>query len=211
MLELLSWGCQNPSLHRHQRRPSCPGARLSKVTRAIDPEMPTSGCLPPLPVLTTLTVCSGRLLAGLLHPAADHGIRDVSSCVPLSAPGSAHLAVVGLGLPSAFAAASPEGVAAAPAWGSADWSSVRRPFPSRPYPSKLSPREQVGSVTAPCRQVGPLRSPLPFPSRRSVDSPRRGLRSSEEARLPWFGVSSADLRALHHSRVRCVSTAFPPR
>ena len=112
-LGLLSWGCQKSPLHRHQCMASTPGrrprssGRLRKAARwcgpgfgagpegrcasrdatvAFGPEMPSSGLVPSLPFFPTSTVCSAKHLAGLLHPAADHGVRHVSgpSSLPLS-------------------------------------------------------------------------------------------------------------------------------
>jgi hypothetical protein len=40
--------------------------------------MPPSSLLPPLPFLPTSAVCSAQNLAGLLHPAANHGVHPVS-------------------------------------------------------------------------------------------------------------------------------------
>jgi hypothetical protein len=48
------------------------------LAAAFGPELPASGLVPPLPFLPASTVCSARYLAGLLHPAADHGVRPVS-------------------------------------------------------------------------------------------------------------------------------------
>jgi hypothetical protein len=52
---------------------------LDRRAATFGPEMPASGLVPPLPFLPATTVCSARCLAGLLRPAADRGVRYVSS------------------------------------------------------------------------------------------------------------------------------------
>ena len=101
---LLSWGCQISPLHRLQHLASTPGRRprtaggLRRAARwrgpdfgagpegrcasqdaavTFGPEMPLSGLVPSLSFFPTSTVCSAKHLAGLLHPAADHGVRHV--------------------------------------------------------------------------------------------------------------------------------------
>jgi len=41
-------------------------------------DLPRSELVPPMPFLPASTVFSARQPAGLLHPAADHGVRHVS-------------------------------------------------------------------------------------------------------------------------------------
>jgi hypothetical protein len=50
--------------------------------RAFGPRLPASSPVPPLPFLTTSAACSALALAGLLHPAADHGVRLVAGLRP---------------------------------------------------------------------------------------------------------------------------------
>jgi hypothetical protein len=57
---------------------------------------PGTVLVPPSWSLTTSTVCSSRALAGLLHPAPDHGVHRVSASAPCSAPAVACAARVGL-------------------------------------------------------------------------------------------------------------------
>lgn len=52
--------------------------------RPISARMPTRLLVPPSWFLTTLTVCSALELAGLLHPARDHEVRQVSGGQPSS-------------------------------------------------------------------------------------------------------------------------------
>lgn len=69
---LLSWVFfkERPSIVLpRESTPGCPGSRTCH-----SPEL-----VPPLPFLTTSTVCSSRDPAGLLHPADDHGVHLVSS------------------------------------------------------------------------------------------------------------------------------------
>jgi hypothetical protein len=76
--DFLSWGSQRSPLHRtHEpvvlsrnsiRRWGSFGVRTLPLTRG-----------PPLPFLTTSTVFSDWLCAGLLHPAAGHGVHHVSA------------------------------------------------------------------------------------------------------------------------------------
>jgi hypothetical protein len=95
---LLSWGCQRTPLHRpalhrsllrgdsgfrlwdltttSRSRPSCHPRRLPLSASA--GACQASGHVPPPRFLTALTVSSEWRGAGLLHPAADHGVRRVS-------------------------------------------------------------------------------------------------------------------------------------
>jgi hypothetical protein len=54
---------------------SCSGLRLPNT---FDRSIPSNRFVPFSPFLTTSTVCSAQSLAGLLHPAASHGVRPVS-------------------------------------------------------------------------------------------------------------------------------------
>jgi len=53
----------------------CSGFRLPDT---FDRSIPSNRYVPSSPFLTTSTVCSARSFAGLLHPAASHGVRPVS-------------------------------------------------------------------------------------------------------------------------------------
>jgi hypothetical protein len=90
---LLSWGCQRsappstsvPGVHSQWSRcsgelPLCviPRDSASRRGATFDPVLPIPGFVPPLPFLPTSTVCSTWHFAGLLHPAADPGVRHVS-------------------------------------------------------------------------------------------------------------------------------------
>jgi hypothetical protein len=55
---------------------------------AFGPELPSSGLVPPLPFFPASTVFSAWYLAGLLRPAADHGVRHVSGRSPCVSSGS---------------------------------------------------------------------------------------------------------------------------
>lgn len=54
---------------------SCSGLRLPNT---FDRSIPSNRFVPFSPFLATSTVCSAQSLAGLLHPAASHGVRPVS-------------------------------------------------------------------------------------------------------------------------------------
>jgi len=74
---LLSWDSQRPPLrrpHRVRPLPANRGSRLPPLER-----------IPSLSFLPTSTVSSAHGIAGLLHPAADHGVRLVSSRPPTDA------------------------------------------------------------------------------------------------------------------------------
>jgi len=75
---LLSWGSfkDRPSVDISNARPL-------PVTRG--PGLPHPELVPSLPFLPVPTVYSARRLAGLLHPATDHGVRLVSSRPPTEA------------------------------------------------------------------------------------------------------------------------------
>lgn len=72
-----------PLLSFIKERPSA--VRVRRVhsrrdrSRSFGAELPHPTHVPPLPILTTPTVCSTMDRAGLLHPATSHGVRRVSS------------------------------------------------------------------------------------------------------------------------------------
>jgi len=49
-----------------------------RLPDTFDRSIPSNRFVPSSPFLTTSTVCSARSFAGLLHPAASHGVRPVS-------------------------------------------------------------------------------------------------------------------------------------
>lgn len=172
---------------------------------AFDSELPTSECLPPLPFLATLAVCSGTHRAGLLHPAADHGIHVVSSSEP---------ALLGL---------SPEGSRPAGdhrayrssrknhgvAWKPQQRSSRNVCYPRRAHTLRSLPLA-LRLVASPRGRPKPkTRSPLPLPSRRWALFPSCFSNSSEEVPVGRFGPNAVDLKALRRVRVRCASSALP--
>jgi hypothetical protein len=75
---LLSWGSSKnapPSTSASRVHSRLPGAQV----------LPNPELVPPLPFLPVSAVSSARRLAGLLHPAADHGVHLVSSRLPTGA------------------------------------------------------------------------------------------------------------------------------
>jgi hypothetical protein len=98
---------------------------------AFGPKLPDFGLVPPLPFLPAPTVYSARYLAGLLHPAADHGVRLVSgdAGVPAASPRPG----------------TPEGARQPEEAGERFTAHV--PFPRRKDPSERSPRRQPCRVT----------------------------------------------------------------
>jgi hypothetical protein len=69
---------QSPPLHRHLHRASTPGPTSFEGVLPFGSDLPGSELVPPLPFLPAPTVCSARRPAGLLHPAAGHGVRHIS-------------------------------------------------------------------------------------------------------------------------------------
>lgn len=67
-------------LHRHDRRASTPAQQAALRSGGGQPP----DRVPPSWFRTTLAACSARRLAGLLHPAADHGVHRVSCPVHAS-------------------------------------------------------------------------------------------------------------------------------
>jgi hypothetical protein len=115
---LLSWGCQRsappstwaPDVHSQWFRCSeelLPGfiSRDSAWPHGatFGPGLPRPGLVPPLPFLPASTACSIWCFAGLLHPAADHGVRHVSGLSGRGArpalPSPAEAGTCGRGVP----------------------------------------------------------------------------------------------------------------
>jgi hypothetical protein len=193
---------QSSPLHRRQHRASTPGRSRSSVrpeglsavrsfglaprgptSRAVafGPELPASGLVPPLPFFPASTVCSARYLAGLLHPAADHGVRPVSGMCAVLFP---------LSLLDGLSEERP------PERGTHERRSEhhhsRGAFTLRSVPL-------VGSCTA---------SPRPFPSRRQAGSWRR-FRPSTRDDSETIRDHATDLKAFFHRRVRCAPVTLP--
>jgi hypothetical protein len=72
-----------------------------------------SSPVPPVPFLTTSAACSALALAGLLHPAADHGVRLVAGFRPESSRCSSRSWIRGPS-PDPGASVSPEGATSMP-------------------------------------------------------------------------------------------------
>jgi hypothetical protein len=105
-----------PSVDMHTQRPLLVGPRSEELpgphgprgarrvrdtASTFGPELPPSGLVPPLSFLPTSTVFSAGYVAGLLQPAADHGVRHVSGPRPSCCGGirRSRCVPVGLGLP----------------------------------------------------------------------------------------------------------------
>jgi len=73
---------QRLPLRRRQHHASCPSLPLNEWS-AFGVSLPNEPHLPPLPFLPASAVCSACCPTGLLHPAASHGVRAVSSTVSL--------------------------------------------------------------------------------------------------------------------------------
>jgi hypothetical protein len=69
---------QSPPLHRHLHRASTPELTSFEGDLPFGSDLPGSELVPPLPFLPASTVCSARRPAGLLRPAAGHGVRHIS-------------------------------------------------------------------------------------------------------------------------------------
>jgi hypothetical protein len=128
------------------------------------PGLPRPGLVPPLPFLPASTVCSTWHFAGLLHPAADPGVRHVSGlssrgavpdfssrrsggAVPVSGRSPVAPEGTAVSRPSADHAAlcaRPRGIVLAFAARLAFVS--LGPFPMALHPSELSPRQQLCRV-----------------------------------------------------------------
>jgi hypothetical protein len=81
--QILSWGFQRWPLHRHRSSASTPAlphwrGRPLRLVHASARLCQRTGPVPPSRFLTALMVSSTELLAGLLRPAADPGVRRVS-------------------------------------------------------------------------------------------------------------------------------------
>jgi hypothetical protein len=95
-LGLLSWGLPKFSSPPTSLRASTPGCRPRTTTLRLG--FASTRACSALAVCTTSTVCSARQLAGLLHPAAGHEVRQVSRMIevrstlqPTSRPRCHHL------------------------------------------------------------------------------------------------------------------------
>jgi hypothetical protein len=75
---LLGLSKDRPSIDMSTARPLSAEVPRKRVSPAIGPGLPLPELVPSLPFLPTSTVYSAHCLAGLLHPAADHGVRHVS-------------------------------------------------------------------------------------------------------------------------------------
>jgi hypothetical protein len=127
-LGLLSWGSSKiappptsaPCVHSRSNRNPTFGLKLPRLR-----------LVPSLPFLTTPTVYAAKYRAGLLHPAAGHGVRHVSS------PSPPHWRDD----PKAFPLLrnSPH-----PPRRHFRGSKLGEPFPMAPHPSERSPPRQLG-------------------------------------------------------------------
>jgi hypothetical protein len=148
---------------------------------AFGPELPDSGLVPPLPFLPASTVCSARTLAGLLHPAADHGVHHVSGARDF--------------LPAVHRRMdAPEG-----------GPRCEEPTGDAPcivIPVVLPPSGAFPSPTAAPRH----RSRCPLAVRRA---PRRAAAFQKKGARTACG-DATDLKALIHRRVRCSPPALQP-
>jgi hypothetical protein len=169
------------------RLPSAPKSRLgerscrfvpkddSSRAATFGPELPRSGLVPPLPFLPAPTVFSARYLAGLLHPAADRGVRLVSFEEP--------------DLPD-HPPPPKRRTGDRPAWLSIS--------PRRSRPSKLSPRRQ------PCRVTATSSLSSSGGCRAHPDHPRTGGPSTGRRPPPTSGLcsigESVALRPCLHGR-----------
>lgn len=75
---------QRSPLHQHQRCASTPSGRSSQASpTTFGSRLPPLELVPSLLFLPASTVYSARRLAGLLRPAADHGVHYVSGFLPV--------------------------------------------------------------------------------------------------------------------------------
>jgi len=79
-LELVQRTAPPPTLLPCVHSQWCSGLRHSAT---FDRSIPSNRYVPFSPFLTTSTVCSARSFAGLLHPAASHGVRPISYAIVL--------------------------------------------------------------------------------------------------------------------------------
>jgi hypothetical protein len=83
---LLGLSKDRPSADMSSARPLPARGPRKRVSPTIGPGLPPPGHVPSLPFLATSTVFSAQCLAGLLHPAADHGVRHVSGSITVTRP-----------------------------------------------------------------------------------------------------------------------------
>jgi len=83
---LLGLSKDRPSIDMSPARPLPASASRKRESSTFGPGLPFPGLVPPLPFLPASTVCSAQRFAGLLHPAADHGVRHVSGCSTVVTP-----------------------------------------------------------------------------------------------------------------------------
>jgi len=161
------------------------------------PGLPRPGLVPPLPFLPASTVCSTWHFAGLLHPAADPGVRHVSGrsgrdAVPdfsVRRGGGAVPAFVRSPVaPEGTAVSRPSADHAAPSArprGAVLTCAARLafvslgPFPMALHPSELSPRQQLCRVN---RALQPHSRPSALPRADPV-----GVSCLERCSTLWLG------------------------
>jgi hypothetical protein len=83
---LLGLSKDRPSIDMSIARPLPVEVPRKRVASSFGPGLPPPGLVPPLPFLPAPTVFSAPCLAGLLHPAADHGVRHVSGSDAVTLP-----------------------------------------------------------------------------------------------------------------------------
>jgi hypothetical protein len=83
---LLGLSKDRPSIDLSAARPLSAEGPRKRVFPTPGPGLPPPGLVPSLPFLPTSTVFSAQCRAGLLHPAADHGVRHVSGSLTVSSP-----------------------------------------------------------------------------------------------------------------------------
>lgn len=144
-----------PSIDINTARPLQATVTSEETSAAIGPGLPFPRLVPSLSFLPTSTVCSVQYLAGLLHPAANHGVHHVSDL----------LSVLLQKVRKPFVRNHPFN------------QMIKRISSDKPYrdndhpqwcayPSKCSPYRQPLSVTAASRV-----HPLIMPSRRCINHP----------------------------------------
>jgi len=83
---LLGLSKDRPSADISSARPLPVEVPRKRVLSTIGPGLPSPGLVPSLLFLPASTVFSAQCLAGLLHPAADHGVRHVSGSFTVTPP-----------------------------------------------------------------------------------------------------------------------------
>jgi len=83
---LLGLSKDRPSIDMSLARPLPAEGPRKRVPSTFGPGLPPPGHVPSLSFLPTSTVFSAQCLAGLLHPAADHGVRHVSGFLSVTLP-----------------------------------------------------------------------------------------------------------------------------